>query len=75
MDFLRVTFFCLNSTSMLEKCSVLTGSFRALRRKKALQLSHPIAPKWYPFADDSQMTQVKIPSLVLFFLRDVCTLL
>jgi hypothetical protein len=39
----------------------LTGFFRALRRKKALQLSHTIAPKLYPFAVDPQTTQINVP--------------
>ncbi|CAF4287522.1 unnamed protein product, partial [Rotaria magnacalcarata] len=50
-------------------------SFRALRRKKALQLSHTIAPKLYPLAGDPQTTQVKEPSLVLFFSHDDFALL
>jgi len=45
----------------------LTDFFRALRRKKALQLSHAIAPKLYPFADDPQTTHIKELFLVLFF--------
>jgi len=36
----------------------LTGGFRALRRKKALQLSHVIAPKLCPCAGDPHTTQV-----------------
>jgi hypothetical protein len=45
----------------------LTGSIRALRRKKALQLSHAIPPKLYPNAGDPQTVQVNEPPLVLFF--------
>jgi hypothetical protein len=53
----------------------LTQFFRALRRKKALQLSHAIAPKLYPFADDPQTTQINGSCLLLFFLGDGCDLI
>jgi hypothetical protein len=66
---------CLSSsTNIMHFVVELTGSFRALRRKKALQLSHAIAPKLYPFADDPQTTQIKGSWLVLFFLGDGCIL-
>ncbi len=44
-----------------EKILKLTGCFIALRRKKALQLSHAIAPKLCPVAGDPQTTQVNVP--------------
>jgi hypothetical protein len=44
----------------------LTGSCRALRRKKALQLSHTIPPKLHPDAGDPQTVQVNEPPLGLF---------
>lgn len=49
----------------------LTRSFRALRRKNALQLSQVMAPKLNPCADDPHTTQIREPSLLLTLFSDV----
>ncbi len=49
----------------------LTASFRAFRRKNALQLSHVIASKLYPSAAEPQTTHVN-ETLLVFFEFDNC---
>ena len=73
IDCARVVLLSMNSTNITSFFPKLTGFFRALRRKKALQLSHAMAPKLYPYAGDPQMMQIKELSLGLFFLCDGCT--
>jgi hypothetical protein len=47
-----------------------TGFLRPLRRKNSLQLSHVIAPKLRPRADEPQITQINELFFLVFSLVD-----